>query len=50
MKTLIISFVRLSWLTFRSGLWVPAAGIYAVQHAHLAAVHIPAASALLMML
>ncbi|WP_176712592.1 hypothetical protein [Acidithiobacillus ferrivorans] len=49
MKTLMFSGVRLAWLTFKSGLWVPVAGIYAVQH--LAAMpHIPASAALLMML
>lgn len=50
MKNLLLSFIRLSWLTFRSGWWIPLAALYAVQHAHLAAVHIPAASALLMLL
>lgn len=50
MKNLIIAGVRLGWITFRSGLWVPVAGIYAVQHIVVAMPHIPAAAGLLMLL
>lgn len=32
-KTLIIPIIRLSWLTFKSGWWIPLAFLYSVQHA-----------------
>jgi len=49
MKNLIIAAMDLAWITFKSGFWVPVAGLYAVQHMG-ALPHIPAATALLMML
>ena len=45
---MIRSAIKLAWITFKSGLWLPLVPIYVVQH--LAMPHIPAATALLMML
>jgi len=48
MKTLILSAIRLTWITFKSGLWLPVVPLYVIQH--MGMLHIPAAAALLMML
>ena len=32
-RNLIIPIIRLAWITFKSGWWIPLAALYAVQHA-----------------
>ena len=36
---MIRAFLRLSWLTFRSGWWIPLAMIYAMQHVQAATLY-----------
>lgn len=40
MKTLIVATIRLSWLTFKTGWWIPLAALYAAQYAHADTVYL----------